>query len=57
MATEICPVCEKTDLTISNPQDDSYKLKVCMECYLALEAERILVWKKKTANAETTNQK
>lgn len=57
MATEICPVCEKTDLTIAKPGDDSYKLKVCMECYLALEAERIATWKTQTATAKTTNQK
>lgn len=57
MVTEICPVCEKTDQVISQPEDNGYKVKVCMECYLALEAERILVWKTTTAIAKTTNQK
>lgn len=52
MITELCPVCEKTDQVISNPDDNGYKVKVCMECYLALEAERITAWIAKNASVK-----
>lgn len=52
MITELCPVCEKTDQIISKPDDNGYKVKVCMECYLALEAERIAAWKTNNAGAK-----
>lgn len=52
MVTAICPVCEKTDQIISQPEDNGYKVKVCMTCYLALEAERITAWIEKNASAK-----
>jgi hypothetical protein len=57
MITEVCPVCEKVDQVISKPDDNGYKIKVCMDCYLTLEAERIALWKTKTATAQTLNLK
>ena len=52
MITELCPVCERTDPVVSKPDDNGYKVKVCMECYLALEAERIAQWKTNNASAK-----
>lgn len=50
--TEICPVCEKTNQVVSEPDDSGYRTKVCMSCYLALEAERVGNWKTSNANAK-----
>lgn len=52
MVTEICPVCEKTNQVASEPEETGYRTKVCMSCYLALEAERIGSWKTSNANAK-----
>lgn len=53
MIAIICPVCEKTEELTTQTDEQGYKVKVCLDCYLVLEAERIALWKKRTASAKT----